>query len=339
MVEYLLFGVLIVLFIAGGLALWSAFDPSFRDVPSSISEGFARDRINILLIGVGGDAHPQGYDALADAIILASLRPSTGEVALISIPRDLYVPVGRYGRHRINRAHAIGAESGFPGKGPGLLIQTVEAVVGQPIDGYVRLDFAAFVAVIDALGGVEVEIETAFHDFLFDDGFDAGTQVLDGDRALRYARYRYVQQGGEGDNFGRERRQQQILSALQARAREIGPTDAMRLMAAAPTVGRYTSTNLSSTEMLRLYRAVRATPAASVRRVSLQPWVEDVFIQRVFDGGEAVAPRGGSFEPIQKAVRDVFNSQSKAAGSVRTADRGLSGSPGRDAPGLVTTMR
>lgn len=334
--ELTLFGVVALLLLAGGIAVWSSLSSSWNDIPTTVDAGFERDRVNVLLIGVGGDTHPQGYDALADAIILASIKPSTGEVALVSIPRDLYVPVGTYGHHRINRAHAIGSETGFPGKGPGLLIDTVERITDQPVDAFVRVDFAAFVALVDALGGVEVTVDQPFHDYLFDEHFTAGPQRFDGRRALQYARSRYVLAGGEGDNFGRERRQQQILSALQSRVDELGASDFMKLIAIAPDVSRYTATNLKSSEILRLYRVAREVEPDEIRTVTLEPWVEDVFIRRVFDGGEAVAPRDGNLAPIQHAVRDVFESQTDAAGKLRTANRDSGPFPGRRGPILAT---
>lgn len=324
--EWILFSLLAVLVLVGGLALWAVFASSRATIPSTVDQAFESDRVNLLLVGVGGDEHPQGYDGLADAIILASLRPSTGDVALISVPRDLYVSVGRYGNHRINRAHAIGAENAVPGGGPALLIASAQRALGQRIDGYVRVDFAAFAALVDALGGVEVEVEESFYDHLFKDGFAAGRQRLNGDRALRYARYRYVD-GDEGDNFARERRQQQLVTAIQERAGNLGADDLLRLVVALPKVGRYTQTNLSSGEILRLYRTFRNTEPESVRRISLEPWLEEIYIRRVFDGGEAVAPRGGDWAAVHAAVENALNEKDerREAGILRAS--GKSGTP------------
>lgn len=319
-IEWGLFALLGLLLIGGALALWATFSPSWKEVPSTVAEGFDRDRVNILLIGVGGDEHPQGYDGLADTIIMASLRPSTGDVALISIPRDLYVQIGTYGRHRLNRAHAIGAETGYPGKGAGLLVDTVEQITAQPIDGFVRVDFKAFETIVDAVGGVEVNVPESFHDDLFNDGFEAGHQTLNGDRALRYARYRYGADGREADNFARERRQRQLLEALRAKLSGLGPGDIAKLMKSMPKLSHYTATNLSSTEVLRLYRAADRAQTGDLQTVSLEPWVQDIYIRRVFDGGEAVAPRTGRYDEIQHAVRDVFSEVPRGTTeSLRTA--------------------
>ncbi|HSN69526.1 MAG TPA: LCP family protein, partial [Thermoanaerobaculia bacterium] len=209
LVEMILFGVFALLILLGGLALWATYSPSYREVPNRIAQGIEDDRINVLVIGIGGKTHIGGGKDLADALMLASFRPSTGDVALLSIPRDLYVPIGRYGTHRINEAHRIGNQTAYPGRGPKLTMDTVSSILGIPVHGFIRIDFAGFEKIIDQIGGVDVYVERSFHDFLFDDGFEKGWQHLDGDRALRYARYRYVNDAEEGTTFGRERRQQQ----------------------------------------------------------------------------------------------------------------------------------
>src|SRR6185369_13700207 len=99
--EWILFSVLALIVIIGGIALYTQYAPSFKKVPNRVEAGFKADRINIVLIGVGGPTHPgQGKD-LADAIMVLSLKPSTRQAALISIPRDLYLRVGRFGVHRL----------------------------------------------------------------------------------------------------------------------------------------------------------------------------------------------------------------------------------------------
>src|SRR2546430_743959 len=121
---FTLFGISIIL---AGVALYTSYAPSYRTVPNHVADGLKQDRVNILVFGVGGLHHPS-KDQLADAIVLLSLKPSTRQAAIVSVPRDLWVHLGVYGSHRINYAHLVGNESGYPGAGPGLLCDTVSRI-------------------------------------------------------------------------------------------------------------------------------------------------------------------------------------------------------------------
>lgn len=304
-VEWTLFAVLLLVAAVGALAIYTMYAPSYRRVPNAVATGINADRINILLIGVGGDRHPGGGRDLADAIIVASFRPSTHQVALLSVPRDFYVQIGRYGTHRINRAHAIGASTGYPGGGPALLMDTVSDVIGEPIHGFVRVDFEAFEKVIDALGGVDITVPHTFYDTLFRDRFVAGRQHMNGERALRYARYRYIN-GAEGDNFGREERQQQLLAALQEKIAAMRPGDVLSLMKATMTFSDATDTNLTNRQIIWFYRTFKGVQRSDIRHVSLRPYLEIFEVRQIGSAGEALRPRGASLAPIRRAAENVF---------------------------------
>ena len=299
---FLLFGALIVV---GGLALYQQYTPHHDFVPSTVAEGFKRDRINLVLIGIAGDRKINGGNDLADAIMLVSLKPSTKQAALVSIPRDLYLEIGRFGVHRLNAAHDLGYKMGYRGGGPGLLMDTVGTVTGQPIDGYARIDFKAFEKVIDDLGGVDIFVYRPFHDYLFNDTFQQGWQHMNGDRALRYARYRYVR-GAEGNNFARELRQQQVISAVKKKLQTVSFSQALRLLGSASTVSKYTSTNLSTNDMVQLYRTFHDVPQGNIRHVSLAPLTEVFMVTKIGDTGEAVRPPGNNYAKVQAMARDVF---------------------------------
>jgi LCP family protein required for cell wall assembly len=305
-VEYVLFAVFVVLLVLAGIALYSQYSPEHKLVPNRVAAGEAADRINILIIGIGGDAHPGGGKDLADAVMLLSLKPSTRQAAIMSVPRDLWVKIGSYGTHRINTAHAIGNDSGYPGEGPGLLADTVEQTFGQPVHAFIRIDFRAFEKLIDDVGGVDVDVQRSFYDFLFKDGFAQGMHHFDGKRALAYARYRYVV-GPEGDNFAREMRQQQVIQALRDKVRNRGPEFAFHLVSIAGTLSNNTETNLTSTQMVSLYRRFHAVDPKSVRHVSLKPFTEKFFVDNLSDPGEAVRPRAGNYAAIQELTRNVFS--------------------------------
>lgn len=176
----------------------------------------ANDRVNILVLGLDvpdGSAEP----ARTDSIIIVSINPSGGPVSMLSIPRDLWVPIGPYGENRINTAYFIGETRDYPGGGAGLLRATIEQNFGIPIDYHATVDFATFKEVVDYAGGVTVDVEQDIYDAEFPDGnggvktvsIAAGVQHMDGETALQYARSRH----GNSD-FDRAHRQQRLLVAL-----------------------------------------------------------------------------------------------------------------------------
>jgi LCP family protein required for cell wall assembly len=307
LVEYFLFGVFAIILVIGAVALYTMYSPARKRYPNRVAEGMKADRINLLLIGIGGEAHivKEGND-LADSIMLVSLKPSTKQVALVSIPRDLYVPIGHFGTHRINAAHDIGGKVNYPGDGPGLLADTVSQLTGQPIHAFVRVDFAAFEKIIDQLGGIDIYVHRPFYDYLFKDGFQAGWQHMNGDRALRYARYRYVH-GAEGNNFARELRQQQVIAAIRDKIHNLKPQEALKVVAIATTVSKDTTTNLTTTQMLSLYQTFHSVQKGSIRHVSLAPLTEIFSVPDPKDQGEAVRPRTGNFGEIQSMAANVFS--------------------------------
>ena len=303
--EFALFAVFGVLLLAGAFALYQQFSPEHDFVPPTIEEGFKRDRINLLLIGIAGDRAINGGNDLADAIILLSLKPSTKQAALISIPRDLYLQIGHFGVHRINAAHDIGYKMGYKGGGPGLLMDTVSQITGQHIDGWARIDFRAFSKVIDDIGGVDIFVYRPFHDYLFNDTFQQGWQHMNGDRALRYARYRYVK-GAEGNNFARELRQQQVIAAAKKKLQNVTFPQILKLLGDTHAVSEYTATNLSTGDMVQLYRRFHDMPQANIRHVSLAPMTEVFMVTTVGDSGDAVRPPGNNYAAIENMTRTVF---------------------------------
>lgn len=179
--------------------------------------GEENDRINVLLLGQGGLDHPGG--TLTDTIIVASVKPSTNEVALISLPRDMVIsyypdPSSSYYEFRkINYVMELG--------GIDFAKEKISEVTGLNVDYYVLIDFAGFRKVIDTLGGLDVYVENGFTDYRYPDynfgyqtiTFEEGWQHLDGEQALQYARSRHGN-NGEGSDFARARRQQIILEAV-----------------------------------------------------------------------------------------------------------------------------
>jgi LCP family protein required for cell wall assembly len=271
--------------------------------------GEKEGRINILLLAVGGAGH-QGED-LADTIMLASIEPSTNKAALLSIPRDLYVqvPDEQY-FSKINAVHAYG-ESQESGEGPRLLKEVVEDITGQAVHYYVRVDFTAFKGIVDAVGGVNIQNETSFFDYWHKISFPAGTEKMNGERALAYVRARYIE-GSEGGDFKRAARQQQVLLALREKVFSVQTAfDPTRVSAILDSLSENIRTDMELWEMRRLYELARLTEPSKVHSVVLTSGPTGVLTggTEVLGGVPAsvLRPRTGDYSEIQTLARNIFS--------------------------------
>lgn len=124
-------------------------------------EGEGEDRVNVLLLGIGGEGHdgPQ----LTDTIIFASYKPSDGSIAMMSLPRDMSVPIPGYGYRKVNHANVYG-ELDKAGSGPVLASQVIGEVLDEEAHYYIRVDFDGFAEFIDAIGGIDIYVENGFTD-------------------------------------------------------------------------------------------------------------------------------------------------------------------------------
>lgn len=165
------------------------------------------DNISILFLGV--DDRDGDLSGRTDAIILATFNKGDGTIKMTSIPRDSLVDIpGRKKRDKINHAHAFG--------GTDLTIQTIEQLFDIPIDYFAKVNFTAFMEIVDALGGVEVDVPFTFTEMDSRDRKNAitlreGRQTLNGEEALAYARMRKKDPRGD---IGRGERQQEIVKAI-----------------------------------------------------------------------------------------------------------------------------
>ncbi len=148
-----------------------------------------------------------------DVVILVRLDQSTSTAQMLSIPRDLYVDIPGHDQNRINAAYAIGGAS--------LMVETIKLNLGVEVNHYVEIDFVGFAALVDELGGIEIAFPFPARDLKSGLSVDAGSQTLDGDMALAYARSRTYQelQGGswvsvDSGDVGRTGRQQEVVRAI-----------------------------------------------------------------------------------------------------------------------------
>jgi polyisoprenyl-teichoic acid--peptidoglycan teichoic acid transferase len=225
---------LIVWGVLGYLSFASGVDEANERLPrraeSQLAEGgsMMSDPSTILVIGTdGGKAPRRGDDRRSDSLLLLRTEPSRHRLTYLSIPRDLRVDIPGYGSAKINAANQIG--------GPALTIATVRALTGLRIDHVVIFDFDGFRELIDALGGVDIDVPRKIQSNKFDcpykparcaswDGwrFEKGEQHMDGRRALIYSRIRTNQLDAADNDVTRVGRQQAVADAVGDKIASIG---------------------------------------------------------------------------------------------------------------------
>ncbi|MFN8458733.1 MAG: LCP family protein [Anaerolineae bacterium] len=257
-------------------------------------------RLNVLILGL--DHRPgESGPARTDTLILATFEPQQPRVALLSIPRDLWVDIPGHGTNRINTANYFG-DLDQPGYGPFLAMQAVQQNFGPTIHGYLELDFNGFVALVDALGGVDLDVPKTIVDNYYptpDYGvmsitIPAGPQHMDGATALIYARTRHAD-----SDFGRGQRQQQVLRALVVKA--LQPTTWPRLPVAWTVARRYFLTDLSEIDLATIFLSVALVGPEGVQSYAID---EDMTIPYVTDSGaQVLLPR---WEVILPLVGETF---------------------------------
>jgi len=198
-------------------------------IPSAVPTVEVPDRIiNILLLG--SDQRPNTRSWLTDVMILVSINPDGPSVAMLSIPRDLYVYVPEWKMNKINTVDAYGEAIDYPGGGPGLLQQTILYNLGIPVHYYARVGFDGFVRIVDTLGGLDVpvtcavkewklispELEPEDEENWYIHELDQRVHHMDGDLALWYVRQRK-----RSSDWDRNRRQQQVLRAMLTRGLQL----------------------------------------------------------------------------------------------------------------------
>jgi LCP family protein required for cell wall assembly len=274
-------------------------------VPGLLAPGNG-GRTNLLLLGIdrrGGS----GWAYRTDTILVVTLDSGGGPAGILSIPRDLQLPIPGYGEDRINTANVFGSRPDDPHAGPALLRATIERSFGIPIDGYVMIDFAAFTKIVDALGGIDVEVPKVLHDTRYPDPrpgdpyayktvhFDAGEQHMDGARAIEYARSRM-----STSDFDRAKRQQMILLAIRRKA--LSPAGIVRWPSLAKTVLSSVQTDLKVAELAGLaLLAARIDPEELEQVVLEHPLVSSY--QRA-DGAAVQLP---NWELISPVIERLFS--------------------------------
>jgi len=285
----------------------SLFGTLKRLVTSSdkILEGEKDDRINIVAMGVGGAGH-DGPE-LSDTIIFGSYRPSTDEVGMLSIPRDLTVPIDGYGWRKINHINAY--------EGPEFASNAIGNLLDQEVHYWVKVDFQGFADLVDDLGGVEIYVDQAFTDNQYptDDylvqtiTFEEGWTDMDGKTALQYVRSRHGN-NGEGSDFARSRRQQKVLMAVKDKAISVNtllnPSKINKILS---TLSDHIETNLTTWEIIRFATLGRDVDPGNIKNHVLDNSAGSPLYNEILNGAYVLLPKNDDWGPVQRMAANIFS--------------------------------
>ncbi|MEK7516413.1 MAG: LCP family protein [Patescibacteria group bacterium] len=278
----------------------------------------SRGITHILILGTGGAGH-EGPN-LTDTIILATISAKEKRAGLLSIPRDLLAqtPEGQW--QKINALYAL-TESKKPGSGGERLRTTIETIFRIEVPYYVRIDFQGFRDVVDALDGIPVDVPHAFVDPAYPTAdfatrivqFSSGEQTLTGERALEYVRSRHGT-AGEGSDFARSRRQQQVLAAIMLRARSrevIG--NPKRIIAFVDAVAKNMDTNIRPWEILQLASLAQEFDEKNIIRRGMDDAPDGLLQAALVDGAYVLLPKHNDFTPLAALAQNLLSEPPKPA--------------------------
>jgi LCP family protein required for cell wall assembly len=296
-----------------------------RQLANSSDRGLKSEesgRINILLLGMGGKGHDGAY--LTDTIMLASLDVKTKKVSMLSIPRDLSIPVeGSSDWTKINNINAF-AEAKEAGSGGVAISQAVSDILEIPIDYYVRADFDGFVNIINKIGGIDVYVENTLNDYSYPaDGqednpdynsryehlrVEKGWNKMDGSLALKFARSRHAG-GAEGSDFARAKRQQIILQAVKDKLLTttvlLNPVTITEIIT---EFKNHLDTTLQPWEIVKLWTMFKDVKKENIITKVLDNSADGLLYQKINEKGVYVLlPKNGDFSEIKYLAQNIFS--------------------------------
>jgi LCP family protein required for cell wall assembly len=244
---------------SGGAAVAAARDVVDNKAPAStFSLPEAPQAMDLLVLG--SDKRSTGTETYgrSDTLMLVHVDPTNGFMSVLSLARDLRVEVPGQGFQKINAAYAFG--------GAALAIETVQNLTGVDVDHYLEIDFTAFKDVTDSIGGVYVDVDRRY----YYDGLDyeniklaPGYQLLSGDAALDYVRFRH----DRNIDFGRVERQQRFLRAVREQA--MGWDLPFKLPGLVKTLFKNVSTEMSAIEVIKLAYWVANLRGSQIKQVAI----------------------------------------------------------------------
>lgn len=280
----------------------------------------ANGHTNILLAGIGGEGHDGGL--LTDTIIVASIDYNKKLVSMLSIPRDLYVKSEKLKTgERINQVYAVVKNNVNSKAGMEALKEIASGIAGVPIDYYAKVDFAGFEKIVDSLGGIDIMVEKDIYDPYYPLGetvqyqtfsIKAGPQHLDGATALKYARTR--KGTNSGGDFGRARRQQEIINAIKEKALSMNVlTDPGKIQALYGSLQDSIETNFTVDEIIELARVAKDFGKESMLStvLSVDPDECGGFLyfpaREYFADASVELPAGKNYDSIHEMTDLIFN--------------------------------
>lgn len=279
-------------------------------------KGEKDDRINFLLMGIGGPGHDGPY--LTDTIILASFKPSTKEASMVSIPRDLIVPTGNGSYLKVNHVYALTQKDGLD-KAFATTKQVISDTFGIPIHYMGIVDFRGFIKLIDTIGDIDVTVDRDFTDYQFPNNtsgietvsFKKGKQKMDGSTALNFARSRHGN-NGEGSDFARSKRQQKILLATKEKLSSFNTLfNPQKITALFGLVNDYTKTDIEPWEVVKLIQMTKDTDSNKVTTLSLDDSPGGYLYSGIssVDSAYILQPVGGNYSQLQSLVQNLFSNR------------------------------
>jgi LCP family protein required for cell wall assembly len=266
-------------------------------------------RVSMLVMGLDYRDWEAGEGApRTDTMILLTIDPLARTAGMISIPRDMWVNIPGFEYGRINTAYSLGEAYQLPGGGPGLAMDSVEELLGVPIDYYALIDFGTFIRFIDEIGGVKVDVpEKIKVDPLGDNNMKTvrpGTQVLNGEIALAYARARKT----EGGDFDRAQRQQQVIMGI--RNQFMRADIVAKIFPNAPVLYQELSsgirTNLTLEQAIQLGWLARQIPVEDIRQGVIGP-PDQVNLFKSPEGDDVLKPITNKIRELRDEV--LFGSE------------------------------
>ena len=266
----LLLGSFIVTFaliFLGGSYIWSQFGESYNPISrlndgekpnaTGASKDVLEEPIAIMLLGIDSDETDVGR---SDTIMVMVLNPKDKSITLVSLPRDTYVEIaGKKYKDKVNHSMNYGIPT---------VLATLENFFDIHIDHYATIDFQGFVKAIDALGGIEVNVENRMKytdraGGLYID-LQPGLQTLNGDQALGYARFRHDKYG----DLGRIKRQQEVIKKVLDKSTEF--RSAAHIFELVDIVGDHFKTDIKRTDLLRILSTYKDATGEDVVSIDVQ---------------------------------------------------------------------
>ncbi|MFB6182091.1 MAG: LCP family protein [Candidatus Magasanikbacteria bacterium] len=271
-----------------------------------------KERINVLLLGMGGPGHDGPY--LTDTIIIGSIKPSTGEVAMVSVPRDLRVKIPDLGYRKINFVNSYG-EQKKENWGAAYTTKLIEKKFNLDITYYARIDFKAFKELVNEMNGINVQVEQSFVDNQYPGKgnkyqtikFEEGVQKMNGSRALKYARSRHGTNDQNSD-FSRARRQQKVILAAKRKALSYETlTDPNKIYNMLKSLNEHITTNMDLADIVSMIDLAEKINLKDIKTLVLDNGRNGLLTSKTINGVYYLIPKSGNFEKINKKIKNVFD--------------------------------